>query len=38
MSNYEILIVVLTTVAIIVGLLVEYIKNDRPLPQVTVID
>ena len=30
MSSYEILIVVLTIIAIIVKLLVEYIKNDRP--------
>ena len=30
MSSYEILIVVLTIIAIIVNLLIEYIKNDRP--------
>ena len=30
MSAYEILIVVFTAIAIIVGILVEYIKNNRP--------
>lgn len=30
MSSYEILIVVFTVIAIIVGILIEYIKNDRP--------
>lgn len=34
MSSYEILIVVLTIIAIIVSLLIEYIKNDRPSPKV----
>ena len=38
MSDYEILIVVFTVLAIVVGVLVEYIKNDRPLqPKCTVI-
>ena len=37
MSDYEILIVVFTVIAIIVGLLVEYIKNNRPSPKVAVI-
>ncbi len=31
MSPYEILIVVFTVIAIIVGILIEYIKNDRHL-------
>ncbi len=30
MSDYEILIVVFTVMAIVVGLLIECIKNDRP--------
>ena len=30
MRDYEILIVVFTVIAIIVSILVEYIKNDRP--------
>lgn len=30
MSPYEILIVVFTVIAIIVGLIIEYIKSDRP--------
>lgn len=30
MSPYEILIVVFTVIAIIVGLIIEYIKKDRP--------
>ncbi|SEW36400.1 hypothetical protein SAMN05216413_2456 [Ruminococcaceae bacterium KH2T8] len=37
MSDYEIIIVVLTIIAIIVKLLIEYIKNDRPSGKVTVI-
>ncbi len=31
MRDYEILIVVFTVIAIIVSILIEYIKNDRPL-------
>lgn len=39
MSDYEILIVVFTVLAIVVGILIEYIKNDRPFIQkVTVIN
>ena len=30
LSDYEILIVILTILAIIVTVLIEYIKNDRP--------
>ena len=37
MSSYEILIVVFTVIAIIIGLLVEYIKKDRHPTKVTVI-
>jgi hypothetical protein len=33
MSDYEIIIVVLTMMAIIVSLLIEYIKNDRHLAK-----
>lgn len=33
MSDYEILIVVLTIIAIVVTLIIEYIKNDRPRPR-----
>ena len=37
MSSYEILIVVFTAIAIIVGLLIEYIKNDRPIYQISAV-
>ena len=37
MSPYEILIVVFTVIAIIVGIIVEYIKNDRPSSKAAVI-
>ena len=35
MRDYEILIVVFTVIAIIVSILVEYIKNDRPPTKVS---
>ena len=34
MRDYEILMLVFTIIAIIIGLLVEYIKNDRPPTKV----
>ena len=37
MSDYEILIVVLTIIAIVVTLIIEYKKNDRPSAKVAVI-
>ena len=37
MRDYEILIVVFTVMAIIVSILIEYIKKDRPSTKVAVI-
>ena len=37
MSPYEILIVVFTVIAIIVGLIIEYIKKRPPQPRIAVI-
>ena len=35
MRDYEIFIVVFTVIAIIVSILIEYIKNDRPPAKVS---
>ena len=37
MSDYEMLILVLSIIAIVVTLIIDYIKNDRPSTKVAVI-